>query len=66
MDAAPKPHDDTDLPAWLLQMIKYLREVSEDVPWQDLVTDFVDFEKRGPPSVVSFSFASRLPEVSSY
>jgi len=54
MSGAPKPHNDTGLPAWLLQMIKYLREVSEDVPWQDLVTDLVDFEKRGPPAGVSF------------
>jgi hypothetical protein len=55
-----KPRDDTDLPAWLLQMIKYLCDVAEDVPWQNLVTEFVAFEKQGPPNGVSSLVSSRL------
>jgi hypothetical protein len=51
--APPKPQNDEDLPPWLGLMIGYLRGVTEDVAWQDLVTAFVDFEKRGPPNGVS-------------
>jgi hypothetical protein len=47
------PPNDNDLPTWLAHMIGYLREVSEDDAWQDLVTEFIDFEKRGPPHGVS-------------
>ena len=50
----PKPRNDKDLPAWLIKIIKYLRNVSKDTPWQDLVTSFVEFEKGGPPNGVSF------------
>lgn len=50
---ALKPQDDENLPLWLASMIVYLRKVSDDVAWQNLVTGFVDFEKRGPPSGVS-------------
>jgi len=46
--------NDNDLPVWLSLMITYLRRVSEDVAWQGLVTEFVDFERRGPSSGVSF------------
>ena len=46
--------DDAELPVWLSQMIGYLRGVSDDVAWQELVTEFVDFERRGPPNGVSF------------
>jgi len=34
-------------------MIGYLRRVSEDVAWQELVTEFVNFEKCGPPHGIS-------------
>lgn len=47
--ALPEPQSDNDLLAWLALTIPYLRGVSEDAAWQDLVTGFVDFEKRGPP-----------------
>jgi hypothetical protein len=33
------------LPPWLAQMIGYLQGVSEDQAWQDLVMEFVQFEK---------------------
>lgn len=49
----PKSRNDKDLPAWLAQMISYLRDVVEDTPWQDLVTGFVEFEKGRPPIGVS-------------
>lgn len=45
--------NDDGLPVWLSQMIGYLRGVSEDIAWQELVTEFVDFERRGPPHGVS-------------
>ena len=44
---------DEDIPSWLTSMIGYLRGLSEDVTWQTLVTEFLDFEKRGPPHGVS-------------
>ncbi|KDR77387.1 hypothetical protein GALMADRAFT_1326101 [Galerina marginata CBS 339.88] len=44
------PRNDEDLPPWLAHMIAYLRGVSEDVAWQNLVTRFVEFEKHGPPA----------------
>ena len=50
---AQKPQDDENLPPWLAAKIKYLREVTDDTVWQNLVTDFVDFEKGGPPNGVS-------------
>jgi hypothetical protein len=50
---AQKPQDDENLPPWLMAKIEYLRSVNDDTVWQNLVTDFVDFEKGGPPSGVS-------------
>ena len=50
---ALKPQDDKNLPPWLAAMIKYLRAVTDEAAWQNLVTDFVDFEKGGPPNGVS-------------
>lgn len=49
--------NDADLPAWLAPMIKYLRTVVEDPRWQDMVTEFVEFEKRGPSNGVSSCFS---------
>lgn len=46
--------NDEDLPPWLAQTIVYLRQVSVDRAWQDLVTEFVEFEKAGPPIGVTF------------
>lgn len=43
------PEKDEFLPTWLAQTIVYLRRVSEDRAWQDLVTEFIQFEKIGPP-----------------
>jgi len=51
--------NDEDLPGWLAQMIVYLRGVSEEAAWQNLVTGFVDFEKCGPPAGVSSFFLRR-------
>ena len=50
--------NDKDLPAWLnrLGMIGYLRGVTEDMAWQNLVTHFVAFEKQQPPIGVSSPF----------
>jgi hypothetical protein len=42
--------DDTNLPAYLTGMIGYLRGVTADRAWQDLVTRFVAFEKTGRPT----------------
>ena len=50
------PRNDEDLPAWLVPMIGYLRGVAEETAWQDLVTEFVEFEKSNPPAGVSFCF----------
>ena len=58
--ASLDPQNDNNLPLWLAQMIAYLRGVSEDVAWQDLVTAFVAFEKCGPPHGVSKKFPSLL------
>lgn len=50
---SPDVQGEKDLPVWLARMMGYLRGVSEDAAWQNLVTEFVDFEKRGPPHGVS-------------
>jgi hypothetical protein len=42
--------DDTNLPTFLTGMISYLRTVAVDRAWQDLVTNFVAFEKIGRPA----------------
>ena len=47
--ALPEPQSDNDLLVWLALTIPYLRGVSEDAAWQDLVTGFIDFKKCGPP-----------------
>ena len=47
--ALPEPQSDNDLLVWLALTIPYLHGVSEDAAWQDLVTGFIDFKKRGPP-----------------
>ena len=52
-----KPKDDDNLPLWLALMIDYLRGVSEDVAWPDLVTEFVDFKKHYPLNGVSLSIS---------
>jgi hypothetical protein len=51
--AFQKPRNDEDLPPWLAPMIEYLRGLVEDAAWQDLVSDFVEFEKRRPANGVS-------------
>jgi len=51
---SPKPKDN-NLPPWLTLMVDYLHGVSEDVAWQDLVTEFVDFKKHYPLNGVSLS-----------
>lgn len=50
------PRNDDDLPTWLDPMVGYLRSVAEDTAWQDLVTEFFEFEKSKPPAGVSFHF----------
>ena len=50
------PQNNNNLPAWLTQTIKYLRSVSEEISWQNLVTEFIAFEKSGPPQGVSQVF----------
>ena len=52
---SPKSQNDDNLPTWLTQVIKYLRDVAEDTAWQDLVTEFVDFERHDPRNGVSFT-----------
>ena len=46
--------EDDNLPQWLTSMYNYLRGAAQDTAWQDLVTEFLNFEKRGPPNGVSF------------
>jgi len=50
------PRNNEDLLAWLVPMIGYLHSISEDTAWQDLVMEFVKFEKSKPPAGVSFCF----------
>jgi hypothetical protein len=38
-------------------MITYLRGVSTSSPWQDLLTEYLDFEREGPITGVCFSFS---------
>jgi hypothetical protein len=47
---AQKPQNNKNLPPWLAGMIKYLCKVAEDMLWQNLVTEFVEFKKGGPPN----------------
>jgi hypothetical protein len=44
------------LPPWLVPMIGYLRGLTEDVAWQNLVTTFITFERQHPPNGVSSLF----------
>jgi hypothetical protein len=53
LSPSPKARNDENLPPWISPMIQYLRGVTENTAWQDLVTEFLDFEKRGPPNGVS-------------
>ena len=55
-EAEPEALDDGDLPQWLTSMLDYLRGVALDTAWQDLVKEFLDFEKSCPPNGVSFIF----------
>jgi len=55
-----KPQNDINLPPWLVLMIKYLRGVATDTAWQNLVTEFVKFEKGDPPTGVSFFFFTKV------
>jgi len=59
---AHKPQNDVNLPTWLAARIQYLCGVAKDALWQNLVTEFVKFEKSGPPngvcSLIIFSFES--------
>ena len=41
--------NDRDLPPWLNLTIGYLRGLTGDTAWQNLVSDFVAFEKQQPP-----------------
>jgi len=46
------------LPSFLsAAMITYLRGVSISSPWQDLLTEYLDFEREGPTTGVCFSFS---------
>jgi hypothetical protein len=54
VSAPLKAQNDQDLPPWLDLSIGYLRGLSEDVAWQNLVTDFIAFEKQQPTNGVSF------------
>lgn len=55
--------NDEDLPPWLNPMIGYLRRLTEDVAWQNLVNNFIAFERLQPLNGVSpifFSFLGSL------
>ena len=68
--ATQKPINDENLPPWLLPMIKYLRGVAVDTAWQNLVMEFIEFEKGSPPAgVCSFLqnfYFSRNSELTVY
>ena len=52
--------NDEELPLWLNPMMGYLHGLTEDMAWQNLVTNFLAFERLQPPSGVSplfFSFS---------
>ena len=55
-----KPQNDINLPPWLVPMIKYLHGVATDTAWQNLVTEFVKFEKGDPPTGVTFFFFTKV------
>ena len=55
-----KPQNDENLPPWLVPMIKYLHRVTMDMAWQNLVTEFIEFEKGDPPTGVSFFFFAKV------
>ena len=61
---AQKPQDDENLPPWLAAKINYLCGVTDDPVWQNLVMDFIDFEKAGLPNGISsfqlFFFCMKL------
>ena len=52
----PSPRDvkNDDVPPWLVPMIGYLRGLTEDGAWQNLVTNFLAFERFQPPCGVCF------------
>lgn len=39
------PQNDDNLPTWLTPNIEYLRSVSKENEWQNLVNEFFTFEK---------------------
>jgi hypothetical protein len=51
-EALPTSEVNENLPEWLGTMIDYLRGISTEKSWQTLITEFVLFEKSGPPSGV--------------
>ena len=59
-DMAPSTgtKNNENLPSWLTQMIVYLRQVSDSLVWQDLVSSFVEFENFGPLLGVSSCWMS--------
>ena len=62
-DSSPlvqKPQNDVNLPPWLIPMIKYLHGVTMDTAWQNLVMEFIKFEKGDPPTRVSFFFFTKV------
>ena len=57
-EISTSPED--DLPPWLVPMIRYLREVTEDIAWRNLVNMFLMFERQRPPNGVSSHFYAFL------
>ena len=58
----PSPRDvkNDDVPPWLVPMIGYLRGLTEDGAWQNLVTNFLAFERFQPPCGVCQPFVFSL------
>jgi hypothetical protein len=55
-----KPQNDVNLPLWLAPMITYLHGVATDTAWQNLITEFIEFEKGDPPTGVSLFFFTKI------
>jgi hypothetical protein len=57
MSTAPQPLTtaikETPAPFWLRRMLVYLRGVSDNADWQDLVSALLKFENLNPPPGVS-------------
>jgi hypothetical protein len=63
---APPSDAEEIVPHWLSTMIGYLRDVSTNEPWQNLISELIVFEKSGPPTGVRTAFILNANDLIAY